>query len=767
MKIRFRYGYKAALAYLALFAGMVLLNFTMSAFEPFSLALFAAALLCGFSVPATTGLYILAGGLSLLSGGIPFAVYSATGVLVGGAFFACERTGRRMGGEAAVPLALACGLYLWLYGQYVYGDYALSAVIAAAIFALCFVFTGAMRCVLRAGARMPSPEELVFLAGAAAAVGIGLYNCAGTYVYESCALFLLLLCCAAVGGGNAVFCALTLSLPAAVCESAAAGAPELTACALFALYAAAALCCLRAGKLPAALAVFLANVAVRYLLRLTQADSPAAPLTAADFYIELLVPLIPCLLFALLPERWLRRLSDRLKRCAERPLTRACIDRSRALAGDKLFDAAAAFREIEAAFLTLDGDEAGEEQARAFLTEKVRGEVCAGCAKAEGCAAKGEPLEKLVSIGCAKGKVSLIDMPAALAGQCADPSGLLFCLDKALAEYRRGALEAENASAGRRLLAEQAHGLAEALKKLALELSAPVGAHAEAERAVRRALAREGIRCDEALVGEEVCAMTEGNAPREKVIAAAEKALDIPLTLAAKRPLSADRYAWILHRTPAFDAAFGAASATKEGESACGDTYSVVRIDERTFLCALSDGMGSGEYARRISDCALSLIESFYRAGLDGDTVLSAVNRLLSFNREESFACIDIATVSLDTGRADIVKIGSPLGFLLRAERVEALESDSLPLGILDGVRPTVLTRTLAEGDVLLFLSDGILSAFGSAADAADFLCRERPSNPQALAEEIVAEGKRRTGGRAEDDMTALAVRLFKKEARE
>ena len=78
-----------------------------------------------------------------------------------------------------------------------------------------------------------------------------------------------------------------------------------------------------------------------------------------------------------------------------------------------------------------------------------------------------------------------------------------------------------------------------------------------------------------------------------------------------------------------------------------------------------------------------------------------------------------------------------------------------------------IIDDKIFEGDVLLFLSDGILSAFGSAADAADFLCRERPSNPQALAEEIVAEGKRRTGGRAEDDMTALAVRLFKKEARE
>lgn len=765
MKISFRYGYKAALAYLALFLGMLLLNFTMSGFEPFSLALLTAALMCGFSAPATAGLYILAGGISLTAGGFPFAVIAAQGVLLGGVYFLYARTGRAMQGEAVLLPALACALFLWIFGQYVYQDFARAAVIAAAIFALCFIFAGAMRCLLRAGTRMPGPEEVVFLAGAVTATGIGLYNCAGALVYESAALLALLLSCAAFKNGNAVFCALTLSLPAAICESVAAASPQLTACALFALYAAVALCFLRAGKLPAALALFLTNVAVRYLLLLPQTGSFTEPLTAAGFYLELLVPLIPCLIFALLLERALKALADGLSRYTEKPLTRASIDRSRARAGEKLFEASAAFREIESAFDTLNSDGEQEETARAFLADAVRREVCGRCEKADTCTAKTDAMDKLVSVGCAKGRVNLIDLPSALSSQCADPSGLLFALDKALAEYRRGALEEENATEGRKLLAEQAHGLAEALKKLALEMSAPVGIRAESERELRRALAKAGVRCEEALVGEEISAMTVGNAPREKVLAAAEEALGYPVALSAKRALTKDRYIWILRRAPRYDAAFGSASATKEGENACGDTFSVSRIDERTFLCALSDGMGSGEYARRISDCALSLTESFYRAGLDGDTVLSTVNRLLTFNREESFACMDIATVSLDTGAADIVKIGSPLGFILRADRVEVLESDSLPLGILDGVRPTVMRRTLGEGDVLLFVSDGITAAFGSGADVADFLCREQPTNPQALAEELVQAAKERTGGRAGDDMTALAVRLFERAA--
>ena len=227
----------------------------------------------------------------------------------------------------------------------------------------------------------------------------------------------------------------------------------------------------------------------------------------------------------------------------------------------------------------------------------------------------------------------------------------------------------------------------------------------------------------------------------------AEGALGYRVTVAAKHALSAGKNCWLLRRLPRFDAAFGIASATKAGETASGDTCSVIRIDERTFLCALSDGMGSGEQARRISDCAVSLIESFYRAGMAGETVLSTVNRLLSFNREESFACIDMATVNLDTGRADIIKIGSPLGFLLADDSIEILESNSLPLGVLEGVRPTALQRSLSDGNVLLLISDGITAAFGSSTDIADFLARARTDNPQTLADGLLAAALSKTGG--------------------
>lgn len=761
----FRYSYKAACVYLCIFAAMLLLNFTMKNFEPFSLPLFAGALACGLHPFILAGLYILAGGLSFFTGFMPFLLFVIQGVFLGAIFFIYRRLGKNMKAEFALYALIALALYFWLFGKYIYADYIKAAILSAVLFLLCLLFLGAMRCLFfRAGRKKLAPEELIFCAAAVTATGIGLYNCAGSYAYESMALLALLLSCALLRNAKAVFCALVLGLAPAICQSVAAGEPLLTQIAAMCLYAAVVLLLLPSGKLPASLALFICNMVLRYFTDFSAQGT--APLTESAFYLTMLVPLIPCFIFAVLPESWLSRGAQTLRKYSEKRLTRTSIDKNRAEVGQKLFEISAAFREIENAFSALDTQPQSEQAAQALVAEEVRREVCSQCEKAATCDQKtGSSLEKLTAIGCQKGKANLIDMPAALTAECPNPSALLFSLNRALSDYRRRILDEENAAAGRALFAEQAHALADMLKNLAVSQSAPTGAHSESERALRLALAKIGIACDEILVlGElpEIYLTVSGNPAQKRICRAAENALGMPFSLSAKRSIAQDKTVLLLHPTPRFDAAFGVASATKEGETDCGDTTSVQRIDERSFLCALADGMGSGTYARRVSDCALNLVESLYRAGMAGDTVLSTVNRLLSFNREESFACVDIATVNLDTGRADIVKIGSPLSFLLTQGKAEILESDSLPLGILEGVRPTTLSRNLADGDVLVFLSDGITAAFGSSADIADYLCRQPAANPQSLADKFLKEALERCG-RAEDDMTVLAIRLFRR----
>jgi stage II sporulation protein E len=214
---------------------------------------------------------------------------------------------------------------------------------------------------------------------------------------------------------------------------------------------------------------------------------------------------------------------------------------------------------------------------------------------------------------------------------------------------------------------------------------------------------------------------------------------------------------------PKFDAAFGVAFAIKDGEKLSGDTHSVIKINEHSFLMVLSDGMGSGEYAKQVSSTAISLIEAFYRAEMPTDTVLDTINKLICFSRDERFTCIDIARIDLNSLEGAFIKIGSPAGAIVRQGEIKVLESDSLPLGILELIKPKVCKEQLKADDMVVFMSDGITSAFPSATDLYEFLGSIKALNPQNLADKILQRALE-LAGTATDDMTVICTRIFKRD---
>ena len=105
----------------------------------------------------------------------------------------------------------------------------------------------------------------------------------------------------------------------------------------------------------------------------------------------------------------------------------------------------------------------------------------------------------------------------------------------------------------------------------------------------------------------------------------------------------------------------------------------------------------------------------------------------------------------------------SPAGIIIREGEIKILESQSLPLGILDSLRPTVCSEQLKNGDIIVFMSDGITSAFPSATDMYEFLREFKPLNPQNLADKILAGALAATGSKVNDDMTVVCTRIFEK----
>ena len=126
---------------------------------------------------------------------------------------------------------------------------------------------------------------------------------------------------------------------------------------------------------------------------------------------------------------------------------------------------------------------------------------------------------------------------------------------------------------------------------------------------------------------------------------------------------------------------------------------------------------------------------------------------------------MDVGVVDLFDGSADFIKIGTPYSFIITRDSVKIIEGGSLPLGILDEMKPTVCKTRLCAGDVILFISDGVSDAFGSATDLIDFLTTEKAMNPKTLADNVMEKALSLTDGIARDDMTAFCVRIFEKSA--
>ena len=202
----------------------------------------------------------------------------------------------------------------------------------------------------------------------------------------------------------------------------------------------------------------------------------------------------------------------------------------------------------------------------------------------------------------------------------------------------------------------------------------------------------------------------------------------------------------------------GAALRPKEGESVSGDSVTHFETEDGRLCLLLSDGMGCGEEARRESALAVRLLERFLRAGVETSGALKTLNSALTLRAEvsESFTTIDLLTLSLRDGAAEVYKYGAAPSYIKRGGRVRRITGSCLPAGLQSvETRPETTAFTLERGTFFVMLSDGV-------ADVNDdgwliaLLEKFQGDDPQALASDILAAGRERRGG--DDDCAVLAL---------
>ncbi len=155
----------------------------------------------------------------------------------------------------------------------------------------------------------------------------------------------------------------------------------------------------------------------------------------------------------------------------------------------------------------------------------------------------------------------------------------------------------------------------------------------------------------------------------------------------------------------------GAVLRPRTGETVCGDTLDSFQKDDGTWCLLLSDGMGSGEGARKESALTCRLLRQFLEAGIEPEAALKTLNAAMALRGAEtgSFTTIDLLTWSPRTGEASFFKYGAAPSYLKKGGVVRRITGASLPAGLRGSPALPDVTRVRLDPDSFaVMISDGV-----------------------------------------------------------
>ena len=471
---------------------------------------------------------------------------------------------------------------------------------------------------------------------------------------------------------------------------------------------------------------------------------------------------------ALLPEEYYKKWICHFGK-GEKVAARSVVNKARLDLSGRLGCMSDALRKMSKSLLFLSAEERESETAYR-IAEALSAKLCAGCKGFSDCKGQsgGDTADLLFPTAAralAEGKVTIVDLSPYLNSNCHKVKQLLELLNEYVRRYADEKTRAVSLAEERNAMAGEAEGLAGILDVLKRETRRVVTFDGERERRIVRELAAEGITAYDAMVTEDgdymgvTVTMSESDAENPRAAKAVSRAIGAPLIAESVGVVGAGSVSVGFASAPCYDVIVGEAVAVKDGSEACGDTKSVTRLGSDKVMVALSDGMGSGDAANDGSAAAISLVESFYKTGVEERVVLPLINRLLTVRNDGTFQTLDMCVIDLRTGEADFIKLSAPESVIKRKGGSEIVEGGALPLGILREVRPSVSRKKLSAGDVVVLMTDGVTDAIG-----ADGVVRVieggRTNHPQTIAENVLADASYVS---QQDDRTVLALRLYRR----
>ena len=626
------------------------------------------------------------------------------------------------------------------------------------ISALCF-FT-AFKNVMNKGLRcLPSGEQLVCIAAVGCVLVMGLhrfeiFGMPISLLFVPCAVMLVT---SVFESPLGISCAVILGLGCSVSD----GNPLYVA-----MFSVAALCgaffC-RKNYVLAVITSMTAYICVYLLFAGNQAS-----------FVAVLFIMASLIGFMAIPKKVLSKAHSRFYK-GERYSSRHIVNRMRAGLSNRLYELSEVFFSMQLGFRSMVRGVMPTDKAKTVIAKEVMSQACYNCPEHSKCwrVNMNDTENSFINMtGAAldKGRATVLDVNNALAARCGRINSVISAVNSEVFRYKQYYTLTVNSDNGKNLIAEQMMGVSNILSQLSRDSKSTVSFNNAKEKEFIEALSGEDIFCKEAVFyddGKNKCitlVIDADDLKKQGLSMIVSRALGQPVML--DKAENTEEGQWkVVHFVPrpVFDVYFGFACEKKYESDVSGDTHSFLRISGDKFLLALCDGMGSGRNAEQSSARAVSLVENFYKAGFDNETVLRSVNRLLATADDESFTAVDIAVIDLKSGLADFIKIGSPAGMIRHAFEAEYIDGGSLPMGILEEMRPVITKKVLVEGDYVYLFSDGVQEAFGGKDNLGAFVASITEEDAQVQADGIMQRAKE-LSPQPKDDMTVIVARVVASE---
>ena len=206
----------------------------------------------------------------------------------------------------------------------------------------------------------------------------------------------------------------------------------------------------------------------------------------------------------------------------------------------------------------------------------------------------------------------------------------------------------------------------------------------------------------------------------------------------------------------------GIAKTTKTNSKVSGDSNLHIKLDDGKYLIALSDGMGSGEEAKKNSSMALKMLKKLLTVGFDKDVSMQLINSTLSLNSgQDMYSTLDMCILDLYKGNVEFIKNGAMPTLIKSEKSIKTVESISLPAGIMSHIDLVTYDTDVQAGDIMVMCTDGIIeSKTENSKWLEEMLKSISTQNVQKIADLILSEAIDNNYGTPKDDMTVIVAKI-------